>query len=239
LLGTYDVIFSATSASSYVITSEKFKQSLASSGTQRKQVLIDLALPRDIDPALRTFPDVVLVDVDDLRQGLDRSLEFRKQAIPAVLAIIDEEVARWQAQQRELSMRPVVVKLRQHAEEIRRQEVARTMRFLGPVDAETQEHIHHLSRALVNKLLHEPTIRIKELAHTDDADAYASAICDLFGLHNHHQNGHHNGNGEQDVTAETGKDVGLASGSESDLEIEPEIDIVEEHAKFSGEAARP
>jgi glutamyl-tRNA reductase len=56
------------------------------------------------------------------------------------------------------------------------------MRFLGPVDSDTLEHIQHLSRALVNKLLHEPTVRIKELAHNDEADVYASALCDIFGL---------------------------------------------------------
>jgi glutamyl-tRNA reductase len=76
--------------------------------------------------------------------------------------------------------------LRQRAERIRQQEVERTMRFLGPVDSDTREHIQHLSRALVNKLLHEPTVRIKELAHSvaseDEADAYVSALCDIFGL---------------------------------------------------------
>jgi glutamyl-tRNA reductase len=145
-------------------------------------VLIDLAVPRDIDPAIRDLPDIVLVDVDDLREGLDQSLENRKQALPAVHAIIDQEIAHWQGEQRELSMRPLVVELRQRAERIRQQEVERTMRFLGPVDSDTREHIQHLSRALVNKLLHEPTVRIKELAHNDEADIYVSALCDIFGL---------------------------------------------------------
>ena len=60
--------------------------------------------------------------------------------------------------------------------------VERTLRFLGTVDAETSAHIQHLSRALVNKLLHEPTIRIKELAHSNDVDSYMSTVCDIFGL---------------------------------------------------------
>ena len=58
----------------------------ARNGSAHKQVLIDLAVPRDIDPAIHALPDVVLVDVDDLRQGLDQSLETRKQALPAVNA---------------------------------------------------------------------------------------------------------------------------------------------------------
>jgi glutamyl-tRNA reductase len=181
-LSSFDVVFSATSALDLVVTRAQVASEEPLDGEPRKQVLIDLAVPRDIDPAIREVPGVVLVDVDDLRQGLDQSLENRKQALPAVYAIIDEEVVRWQAEQRELSMRPLVVELRQRAERIRQQEVERTMRFIGPVDHETREHIQHLSRALVNKLLHEPTIRIKELAHNDEADIYVSALCDIFGL---------------------------------------------------------
>jgi glutamyl-tRNA reductase len=181
-LATFNVVFSATSAHDFVLTHEQLAQSMARNKRNHEQVLIDLAVPRDIDPAVRELPGVKLIDVDDLRQGLDQSLENRKQALPAVHAIIDVELVRWRAEQRELSMRPYVVELRQRAERIRQQEVERTMRFIGPVDAETREHIHHLSRSLVNKLLHEPTIRIKELAHVDEAELYVSAICELFGL---------------------------------------------------------
>jgi glutamyl-tRNA reductase len=186
-LRTYDVIFSATSALDFVITREQMAQAQLAQSAPRPQVLIDLAVPRDIDPAIRDLPGVVLIDVDDLRQGLDQSLENRQQALPAVSAIIDSEMERWRAEQRELSMRPVVVELRQRAERIRQQEVERTMHFIGPVDAETREHIQHMSRALVNKLLHEPTTRLKELAHagqTDVTELYLSAICDIFGLEN-------------------------------------------------------
>jgi glutamyl-tRNA reductase len=181
-LNTFDVIFSATSALGLVVTRVQLADAQSNGGPPHKQVLIDLAVPRDIDPAIRDLPNRVLVDVDDLRVGLDQSLENRKQALPEVYAIIDQEIARWQAEKRELSMRPLVVGLRQRAERIRQQEVERTMRFLGPVDSDTREHIQHLSRALVNKLLHEPTVRIKELAHNDEADIYVSALCDIFGL---------------------------------------------------------
>jgi glutamyl-tRNA reductase len=173
-----DVVFSATSSPDLIIT----RTQVIEACVKRKLVLIDLALPRDVDPAVRDLPNVVLVDVDDLRHGLDQSLTNREHSVPAVNAIIDDEIARWRAQQRELSMRPLVVELRQRAERIRQQEVERTIRFLGPVDSDTLAHIQHLSRALVNKLLHKPTVRIKELAHNDEADVYASALCDIFGL---------------------------------------------------------
>lgn len=181
-LGDYDVIFSATSAPNYVVTREDFFQVLSRDEESRTRVLIDLAVPRDIDPTIRHLPGVALIDVDDLRQGLDDSLAARSGALPAVNAIVENEMARWQAEQRELVMRPYVVELRQRAERIRQDEVERAMRFIGPIDEATHTHIQHLSRALVNKLLHEPTVRIKELAHDDEAETYVSAICDIFGL---------------------------------------------------------
>lgn len=222
-MGSYDVIFSATSAQSFVVTREQFSLVQARNGDGHTQVFIDLAVPRDIDPAIRDLPNVVLVDVDDLRQGLDQSLEYRQQALPQVYAIIDEEMIRWEKHQRELSMRPVVVELRQRAERIRQQEVERTMRFIGEVDDETKQHIHHLSRALVNKLLHEPTIRIKELAHTladnEDADTYMSAICDLFGL-------------------EAGQPAHAPNHPLDTASDDVPNEVVEEHAKLSGEPGR-
>ena len=181
-LGDYDVIFSATSAPNYVVTHEDFFQVLSRDDESTTRVLIDLAVPRDIDPTIRHLPGVALIDVDDLRHGLDDSLAARSGALPAVNAIVEGEMARWQAEQRELVMRPYVVELRQRAERIRQDEVERAMRFIGPIDEATHTHIQHLSRALVNKLLHEPTVRIKELAHDDEAETYVSAICDIFGL---------------------------------------------------------
>jgi glutamyl-tRNA reductase len=181
-LSEYDIIFSATSSPHFVVTRAHVLIATGANGSGQKQVLIDLAVPRDIDPTIRGVPGIVLVDVDDLQHGLDKSLATRTEALPSVDAILAEEIEEWRAEMREFSMRPYVVELRQRAERIRQSEVDRTMRYLGAVDDETREHIQHLSRALVNKLLHEPTVRIKELAHHDEADYYASAICDIFGL---------------------------------------------------------
>jgi glutamyl-tRNA reductase len=183
-LANANVIFSATSAPGYMVTRRQLEMARRGRTPREDQVLIDLAVPRDIDPEVRTLSDAILIDVDDLRNGLDQSVEYRKQSLPLVNAIIADELNRWQTEQRELSMRPYVVELRQRAERIRQQQVERTMRFLGAVDEHTEQHIHHLSRALVNQLLHEPTIRLKELAHVDEADAHLTAICNIFGLDN-------------------------------------------------------
>jgi len=178
ILQAVDVVVSATSAPGLVITADQIVHPDAA----QRQFLIDLAVPRDIDPSVRGLPHVTLIDVDDLREELDGTLTARLQAIPAVEAVIDEELARWHSDMTELAVRPLVVELRRHAERIRQDEVARTLRFLGDADDATQAHIQHLSRALVNKLLHEPTTRIRELAHHTEADQYASTVRRLFGL---------------------------------------------------------
>jgi glutamyl-tRNA reductase len=182
LLHTFDVVFTATSAPDYIITQAVVAAARQHTDAAPTQLLIDLAVPRDIDPAVRTLAGVVLVDVDDLRQGVDESLAQRKDALPAVTEIIRAEVARWQHEERELAVRPYVVELRQRAEHIRQREVARTLRFIGPVDDATSAHIDHLSRALVNKILHQPTVRMKKLARNGDAAHYVAALRELFGL---------------------------------------------------------
>jgi glutamyl-tRNA reductase len=182
LLHTYDVVFTATSAPDYIITQAALAAARQHADVAPTQVIIDLAVPRDVDPDVREMASVVLVDVDDLRHGVDESLEQRKEAVPAINEIIHTEVARWQHETRELAVRPYVVELRQRAEDIRQQEVARTLRFIGPLDDATSAHIDHLSRALVNKILHQPTVRMKKLAHNGDADHYVAALRELFGL---------------------------------------------------------
>lgn len=183
LLEECDVVLAATSAPGHVVTAAQVAAAQARrADCQRRLLLIDLAVPRDIDPALREMADIVLLDVDDVRESLGQSLAGRSQAVPAVDAIIAQEICQWHAEARELTMRPLVAELRQRAERIRQAEVARTLRHLGQVDDDTEHHIHHLSRALVNKLLHEPTVRMKALAQRDQDDVYLSALCDIFGL---------------------------------------------------------
>ena len=176
-----DVVITATSTPGFVIN-----QSLiaASTQAQRKQplVLIDLAVPRDIDPAVATLPNVHLFDVDHLRRGLDEALQARQREVPHVEAVIAAELEKWRTEFGELRVRPVVVELRQKAEAIRQRELDRTLRHLGNVDPAVLAHMQHLSHALVNQLLHEPTARLKDHAHQPQAGHYASMVSDLFGL---------------------------------------------------------
>lgn len=176
-----DVVISATSASEPLIDVPMIAGVMAQRH-QRPLVFLDLAVPRDIDPAVRALPGVQLFDVDDLRQNVDTALAARQREIPQVAKIIGELVLDWQQQFQELQMRPVVVELRQKAEQIRQRVVERTLRHLGEVDGQTVDQLWHLSHALVNQLLHEPTVQLKRKAGHQEADLYAHLVSDLFGL---------------------------------------------------------
>jgi len=149
---------------------------------QRQLVLVDLAVPRDIDPTISTLPNIQLFNINNLRTGLDEALSARQREIPQVEAIIGQEVGAWRREFQSRVLNPVVAELRQKAEAIRQRELGRALNHLGNVDPAVADQLQHLSRALVNQLLHEPTVRLKLKAGSDDGAEYAEAIRELFGL---------------------------------------------------------
>ncbi|MAU00791.1 MAG: glutamyl-tRNA reductase [Anaerolineaceae bacterium] len=176
-----DVVISATSAETPLITRQLI-ENVMQQRSERPLILIDIAVPRDIDPAVRRVNNVHLFDADELKQSLDEALAARQQEIPAIEVIIEAELEMLSATLRGLAVRPVIVDLRHKAETIRQQELDRTLRYLGELDPATLAHIQHFSRALVNKLLHEPTLRLRDRAVDEKAAVYASTVRDLFGL---------------------------------------------------------
>jgi glutamyl-tRNA reductase len=145
-------------------------------------VVVDIAVPRDVDPTIRDISGVHLFDADELKGTLDESIEARKKEIPRVESIIAEEIARFEVEFEELSLRPVITDLREKAEIIRRGELERTLRHLPNVDSNTIEQIHQMSRAIVNKLLHEPTVRLKRSARAGMHRELSSTVRHLFDL---------------------------------------------------------
>lgn len=149
---------------------------------KRPLVLVDIAVPRNIDCDVNDVPLVQLFDVDDLKNTLDDSLAAREAEIPRVEAIISEEMGNLRADLRQQTIKPLIVGMRQKAEAIRQAEMEKTLRYLGDIDPQAMEHIQHFSRSLINKLLHEPTVRLRQAALEDEADEYVGAVRDLFGL---------------------------------------------------------
>ncbi len=180
-LADADIVISATAAPHIIISLEMVKQAMAQRG-HKPLVLVDIAVPRDIDPAVAVIPGVHLFDLDDLNGGLDETLAARQREVPKVEEIIDEEMLAFQEDLCEITIRPVIAGLYQKAEFIRQRELQRTLRFFENADQETLERFQLFSRSLVNKLLHDPTVRLKEVAANGEVELYADAVRHLFSL---------------------------------------------------------
>jgi glutamyl-tRNA reductase len=180
-----DVVIMATSATKPLLEVATVQQALAARAG-RPLTLIDLAVPRNIEPAVALLPLVTVRDVDDMRAVVDDAHLARQAELPQVEAIVEEQLAAWRHEVRVLQLRPVVVGLRQQAEQARRRAVATSLHHLareqGAVDAASAQQLERLSRALVNQLLHQPTVKLKQKAGQPDDLTYAALVCDLFGL---------------------------------------------------------
>ena len=176
-----DVAVTATSSEAPVVSAERVAAAMA--GREgRPLVIVDLAVPADVERSAGDVAGVRLFDVDDLRAGLDDAMASRLREVPTVEAVVADEVEAFGRRYRELEVEPLVAALRRRAESIREHELERTLRDLGDVDPKTADRIEHLSRALVKKLLHEPTVRLRARAGEGDADEVAAAVRELFGL---------------------------------------------------------
>jgi glutamyl-tRNA reductase len=176
-----DLVVTATSAEEPVLRADLVRAAMTQR-PERPLVIVDLAVPADVERTVADIDGVSLFDVDDLRAGLDGALAARLAEVPRVEAIVEEEVASFGRRYRELDIEPLLAALRLQAEGIREQEVERALRRLGETDPEIAAQLDHLSRTLVKKLLHEPTVRLRERAGDGDVDGVAAAIRELFGL---------------------------------------------------------
>jgi glutamyl-tRNA reductase len=176
-----DVAVTATSSEEPVVSAETVAAAMAGRA-DRPLVLVDLAVPADVERSAGDVAGVRLFDVDDLRAGLDGAIGSRLREVPKVEEVVAEEVEAFARRYRELEVEPLVAALRRQAESIRELELERMLRDLGDVDPQTADRIEHLSRALVKKLLHEPTVRLRARAGEGDADEVAAAVRELFGL---------------------------------------------------------
>ena len=173
-----DVVISGTGAGGFVLGPAEVEPA-AALRNGRGLLLIDVAVPRDIDPAVRLIPGVKLFDIDDVEALAEAGLSVRQAEVQRVEAIIEEEVADFAAWWGSLDVVPVIAALRERAEEIRRRELERTLRRLPKIDGATRERIEAMTAAIVKKMLDRPIARLKDGA---DKGLYMEALEDLFDL---------------------------------------------------------
>ena len=181
VLAWADVAVAATASEGHVVAGETVRAAMARRA-ERPLVIVDLAVPADVERQAGEVPGVRLFDVDDLRAGLDEAMSARLREVPKVEEIIEAEVEAFGRRYRELEVEPLLSELRKQAESIRVREVERALADLGDVDGDVVERVELLSRSLVKKLLHDPTVRARERAGAGEADEVAEAVRDLFGI---------------------------------------------------------
>lgn len=180
-LAEADVVLSATSALEPVITVEMVSTALARRAG-RPLLLIDAAVPRDVEPGIAELAGVELLDIDDLNALASAQVMSRREQIPQVLAIVEEELERYRGAVRGRSVAPLVAALRSRAEEIRTGELERLSGQLGGLGEAEQALVEEVTRRVVAKLLHEPTVRLKQEAGSAKGERLAEALRGLFDL---------------------------------------------------------
>jgi glutamyl-tRNA reductase len=179
VLSEVDLLVSCTGATAAVITADDVIPAVAARAG-RPLVLLDLALPRDVDAAVRTVSGVTVVGLDDLSSAL--AGEQVAAEVEAARRMVAEEVGLWLARQRADRVSPTVAALRARARQVVDAEVTRLLGRLPDLDERAVAEVRQGMNRAVDKLLHAPTVRIKELAEAAGADTYAEALRDLFAL---------------------------------------------------------
>ncbi len=179
-LGDADIVISGTAAEGFIV-GPKDVQPVMARRNGRGLLFIDIAVPRDIDPAVAEVEGVHLLDIDDIEAVTASGLNGRHQEVERVAAIIEEEVSAFLNWWASLDVVPVIVALRERAEAIRRQEVERTLGRLPDLDDESRQRIEAMTAAIVKKMLNRPIARLKDGA---DKGLYMEALEDLFDLPN-------------------------------------------------------
>jgi glutamyl-tRNA reductase len=176
-----DVLLTATSSTSVVLDADDIA-AVMTARAGRPLVIVDTGMPRDVDPGAATLDGVTLLDLDSIRAFAEAGLESRKQELVKVTAIVTEEVDRFSALEAGRTVVPVVTALRDHFEELRAQTVARYQSRLVDLTDEQQEMVASLTRQLMAKVAHEPTISLKESAGSPKGARLADSARSLFDL---------------------------------------------------------
>ena len=180
-LADVDVLVCSTAAPRAVVFVEHIKPALASRG-DRPLCILDIALPRDVDPAVAELDNVFLYNLDDLQSVVTANLERRHAELPTAEQLIDVEVVKYWDWVAGLAAVPVLTAMRDRMEEVRSKEVADAMRRLQHLPPAERAVVEELSKSLMNKFLHEPTVRLRAAASNGRGLGVVDTVRYLFGL---------------------------------------------------------
>ncbi len=174
-----DIIICSTGAPTYVLFKEQM-QKVMKERKHKPVFIIDISVPRNIDPEINKIDNVYLYDVDDLQDVVDTNILERKKEAEKAEKIIDEEVEKFIKWMSSLDSVPTIVALRQKAEEIKNEELEKFKNKFPEIDEEKIKAVEYLATAIINKLVHPPTVALKE--DTEDRDELIAMIKKLYGI---------------------------------------------------------
>ena len=175
-----DIVISSTSAPGYVI--DKAQVAGVMRGRRAPLFFIDIAVPRDVDPAVNELTNAFVYDIDSLNGVVQSNLEERMHEAKRAEVIIDEELDAFEAWLETMEVVPTIAAIRAEAERIRQEEYARALKRLGTLSERELATVEALSQAIVNKMLHSPTTRLREAATEKDGYERVDAARYLYGL---------------------------------------------------------
>jgi glutamyl-tRNA reductase len=174
-----DLLLTSTGSQTPIIERADLEPVMAARA-QRPLLIVDIAVPRDVDPAVADIDGVTLLDMDDIRRFAAAGVAERRREVAAVEAILNDELERYLMATSAREVAPMIVALRERAEAVRKVEVERFRARLDALDPGQAELVDAVTKGLVSKLLHEPTVVLKDAAGSPRGDRLVAALRELF-----------------------------------------------------------
>jgi glutamyl-tRNA reductase len=176
-----DIVITSTSAPNFIIKKEMVEKAIH----ERKNkpiFFIDIAVPRDIEPDVNDLENIYLYDIDDLQVVVSANIKEREKEAENAMNFISQEVTKFNNWVGTLDAVPTIVEIRKKAENIRKQEIEKTLKKISHLSEDDKKLLRQMSSSMVNKILHKPTIKLKQKTQSEDGHVYLKAIRHLFHL---------------------------------------------------------
>ena len=180
-LAEVDIIMTSTGAPNFILGKRQMEEVLKRR-KNRPMFLIDIAVPRDIDPKVNDLENAYLYDVDDLQEVVQANLKERKKEAAKAEGIVEQEIGQFHLWLANLDVKPTIVALRKHFDEVRTQELERTFSNLKDLTDKQRKGVEAMTNALINKLLHQPIAILKRSQDGSGGGDYVDAVRALFDL---------------------------------------------------------
>jgi glutamyl-tRNA reductase len=176
-----DIVISSTGAPGFIVSAEQLQWALKRR-SQKPMFLIDIAVPRDIEPAANDLDNIYLYTIDDLQEVADKNVEARRDEIDRGLELVDAGVDQFWRWLRGLAAEPTIVSLSRELDEIRARELEKSLAHLQSLSPEQREEIEYLTRRIVNNILQKPLAQLKQDVHEEEHVSVLQTVRRLFGL---------------------------------------------------------